>query len=139
MPCVQRQGHSVFEFNTDESQCLRWLGSQPATSRRNVGMARPPQQPKGGIASRRHLVCSGAAQGVLCVKPRACAISVPSLRPPAAMALSNGGTPFHNAPHPFHNAPHPHSERPHLAGEFLGRRGPGGAVLLLPTCPIVGL
>jgi hypothetical protein len=44
------QRHSVFEFNTDESQCLRWLGSQPATSRRDVGMARPPQQPNGGIA-----------------------------------------------------------------------------------------
>ena len=27
------QGHSVFEFNTDESQCLRRLGSQPAASR----------------------------------------------------------------------------------------------------------
>ena len=39
----QLQGHSVFEFNTDESQCLHWLGSQPAASRRNVGMARPPQ------------------------------------------------------------------------------------------------
>src|SRR6266446_2966196 len=48
------QGHSVFEFNTDESQCVRWLGSQPAASRRNVGMACPPQQPDGGIASRRH-------------------------------------------------------------------------------------
>ena len=33
----------VFKFNTDESQCLHWLGSQPAASRRNVGMARPPQ------------------------------------------------------------------------------------------------
>jgi hypothetical protein len=40
---IARQGHSVFEFNTDESQCLHWLGSQPAASRRNVGMARPPQ------------------------------------------------------------------------------------------------
>jgi hypothetical protein len=48
------QGHSVFEFNTDESQCLRRLGSQPAASRRNVGMARPPQEPNSGIAERRH-------------------------------------------------------------------------------------
>ena len=36
------QGHSVFEFNTDESQCLCRLGSQPAASRRYVGFARPP-------------------------------------------------------------------------------------------------
>src|SRR5712691_7511072 len=48
------QGHSVFKFNTDESQCLRRLGSQPAASRRNVGMARPPQEPNSGIAERRH-------------------------------------------------------------------------------------
>src|SRR5712692_8489787 len=48
------QGHSVFEFNTDESQCLRRLGSQPAASRRHVGMARPPQEPNSGIAERRH-------------------------------------------------------------------------------------
>jgi ATP/maltotriose-dependent transcriptional regulator MalT len=44
------QGHSVFEFNTDESQCLHRLGSQPAARRRNVGMTRPSQQPNGGIA-----------------------------------------------------------------------------------------
>ncbi len=36
------QGHSVFECNTDESQCLRRLGSQPAASRRSGGLARPP-------------------------------------------------------------------------------------------------
>ncbi|HSX79404.1 MAG TPA: hypothetical protein VLQ80_12650, partial [Candidatus Saccharimonadia bacterium] len=42
------QGHSVFECNTDESQCLRRLGSQPAARRRNVGMTRPSQQPNGG-------------------------------------------------------------------------------------------
>ena len=40
--CLDRQGHSVFEFNTDESQCLCRLGSQPAASRRSVGFARPP-------------------------------------------------------------------------------------------------
>jgi hypothetical protein len=40
--CVRGQGHSVFEFNTDESQCLCRLGSQPAASRRSVGFARPP-------------------------------------------------------------------------------------------------
>src|SRR6266581_3274265 len=27
-----RQGHSVFEFNTDESECLCWLGCEPAAS-----------------------------------------------------------------------------------------------------------
>src|SRR6266446_4465474 len=59
MPCTLlplQQGHSVFECNTDESQCLRWLGSQPAARRRNVGMARPPQEPNGGSAERRHHV-----------------------------------------------------------------------------------
>ena len=50
----QWQGHSVFEFNTNESQCLHRLGGQPAASRRNVGMARPPQEPNGGIAERCH-------------------------------------------------------------------------------------
>jgi hypothetical protein len=35
------------------------------------------------------------------------------IRPPW---LSNGGT-------PFHNAPHLHPERPNLAGKFLGRLG----------------
>ena len=54
--CGNGQGHSVFKFNTDESQGLRRLGSQPAASRRNVGMACPSQQPNGGIASRRHHV-----------------------------------------------------------------------------------
>jgi hypothetical protein len=44
------QGHSVFKYNTDESQGLRRLGRQPTASRRNVGMARPSQQPNGGIA-----------------------------------------------------------------------------------------
>jgi len=41
-PLLLVQGHSVFEFNTDESQCLCRLGSQPAASRRYVGFARPP-------------------------------------------------------------------------------------------------
>jgi hypothetical protein len=36
------QGHSVFEFNTDESQCLCWLGCEPAASRRYIGFACPP-------------------------------------------------------------------------------------------------
>src|SRR5215831_19933736 len=49
-----RQGHSVFEFNTDESQGLRRLGSQPAARRCNVGMACPPQEPNSSIAERRH-------------------------------------------------------------------------------------
>jgi hypothetical protein len=35
-------GHSVFEFNTDESQCLCWLGCEPAASRRYIGFACPP-------------------------------------------------------------------------------------------------
>ena len=48
------QGHLVFQYNPDESQRLCWLGSQPAASRRNVRMARPPQQPNRGIAERRH-------------------------------------------------------------------------------------
>src|SRR2546422_10523496 len=50
------QGHSVFEFNTNESQCLRRLGRQPAARRCNVGRTRPPQQPNGGMTSRRHNV-----------------------------------------------------------------------------------
>ena len=54
MNVLLHQGHSVFEFNADESQCLRWLGSQATASCRNVGMARPPQEPNGGIAERRH-------------------------------------------------------------------------------------
>jgi 2-keto-4-pentenoate hydratase len=41
-PVYGQQGHSVFEFNTDESSCLRRLGSQPAASRRYVGLARAP-------------------------------------------------------------------------------------------------
>src|SRR4029453_7889787 len=48
------QGHSVFECNTNESQGLHRLGGQSAASRRNVGMARPPQEPNGGIAERCH-------------------------------------------------------------------------------------
>src|SRR2546430_12831506 len=48
------QGHSVFEFNPDESQRLSWLGCQPAACRRDVRMARPPQQPNRGVAERRH-------------------------------------------------------------------------------------
>ena len=54
---VQRgssQGHSVFEFNPDESQRLSWLGCQPAACRRDIRMARPPQQPNRGIAKRCH-------------------------------------------------------------------------------------
>ena len=39
------QGHSVFECNTDESQCLRRLGCEPAARRRYIGFARPPQEP----------------------------------------------------------------------------------------------
>ena len=37
-----QHGHSVFEFNTDESQCLCWLGCEPAASRRYIGFACPP-------------------------------------------------------------------------------------------------
>src|SRR6516165_12370605 len=48
------QGHSVFEFNTDESQCLRRLGCEPAASRRYIGFARPPQEPNSTITERRH-------------------------------------------------------------------------------------
>src|SRR5215831_9667853 len=44
----------VFQCNPDESQRLYWLGRQLAASRCNVGMARPPQQANGGVASRRH-------------------------------------------------------------------------------------
>ena len=50
----QWQGHSVFACNTNESQCLHRLGGQPAARRRTVGMARPPQEPNGGMAERRH-------------------------------------------------------------------------------------
>src|SRR5712691_12413229 len=49
-----KQGHSVFECNTDESQCLRRLGSQPAASRCHVALACPPQEPHGGMAERCH-------------------------------------------------------------------------------------
>lgn len=48
------QGHSVFEFNPDESQRLSWLGCQPAACRRDIRMARPPQQPNRGVAKRCH-------------------------------------------------------------------------------------
>src|SRR5262249_7332174 len=51
---MPHQGHSVFEFNTDESQCLRRLGCDPAASRRYIGFARPPQEPNSTIAERRH-------------------------------------------------------------------------------------
>jgi hypothetical protein len=50
----RRQGHSVFEFNPDKSQRLSWLGRQPAACRRDIRMARPPQQPNRGVAERRH-------------------------------------------------------------------------------------
>ena len=36
------QGHSVFDFNTDESQCLCRLRRQPAACGGNVGIARHP-------------------------------------------------------------------------------------------------
>jgi hypothetical protein len=48
------QGHSVFECNPDESQRLSWLGCQPAACRRDIRMARPPQQPNRGVAKRCH-------------------------------------------------------------------------------------
>src|SRR5437764_7334247 len=44
-----RQGHLVFQCNPDERQRLCWLGSQPAASRRNVGMPCPPEQANRGI------------------------------------------------------------------------------------------
>ena len=44
------QGHSVLECNADKRQRLSWLGRQPAACRRNVGMARPPQQPNHRVA-----------------------------------------------------------------------------------------
>lgn len=50
----REQGHSVFEFNPDESQRLSWLGCQPAACRRDIRMARPPQQPNRGVAKRCH-------------------------------------------------------------------------------------
>ena len=43
------QGHLVFQCNPDERQRLCWLGSQPAASRRNVGMPCPPEQANRGI------------------------------------------------------------------------------------------
>src|SRR5712691_11801204 len=52
--CEEIQGHSVFEFNPDESQRLSWLGCQPAACRRDIRMARPPQQPNRGVAKRCH-------------------------------------------------------------------------------------
>jgi hypothetical protein len=51
---LQAQGHSVFEFNPDESQRLSWLGCQPAACRRDIRMARPPQQPNRSVAKRCH-------------------------------------------------------------------------------------
>jgi hypothetical protein len=44
------QGHLVFQFNPNKSQRLCRLGRQPAASRRNVGMSRPPQEANGGVA-----------------------------------------------------------------------------------------
>ena len=48
------QGHLVFQYNPDESQRLCRLGRQPATCRRDIRMARPPQQPNRGVTERRH-------------------------------------------------------------------------------------
>ena len=44
------QGHLVFQYNPDESQCLGRLGRQLAARRRDVGMTRPSQQANRGIA-----------------------------------------------------------------------------------------
>ena len=47
---AMRQGHLVFQYNSDESQRLCRLGRQLAASRRDVGMTRPSQQANRGVA-----------------------------------------------------------------------------------------
>ena len=44
------QGHLVFQCNSDESQRLCRLGSNPTARRSNVQMARGSQQTNGGVA-----------------------------------------------------------------------------------------
>src|SRR6267142_515201 len=48
------QGHSVFQCNPNESQCLCRLSRQLAACCGNVGMACPSQHPDGRIAQRGH-------------------------------------------------------------------------------------
>ena len=49
-PGVLDQGHSVFQFNTNEGQCQVRLGREAAARGRNVGVACPSQQSNRGIA-----------------------------------------------------------------------------------------
>jgi hypothetical protein len=44
------QGHLVFQYNPDKSQCLYRLGRQPTACCRNVRMAGPPEQANRGVA-----------------------------------------------------------------------------------------
>jgi len=46
----EAQGHSVFQFNTNEGQCQVRLGREAAARGRNVGVACPSQQSNRGIA-----------------------------------------------------------------------------------------
>src|SRR5262249_19031291 len=48
------QGHSVFQFNTNEGQCQVRLGREAAARSRNVGGTCPSQQPNRHIAQRCH-------------------------------------------------------------------------------------
>jgi hypothetical protein len=49
-PAPLAQGHSVFQFNTNEGQCQVRLGREAAARGRNVGVACPSQQSNRGIA-----------------------------------------------------------------------------------------